>query len=590
MTANKGFPGQHKAVLWWTAYNRKLAMADAVAALIVTLMLIPQSLAYAQLAGLPPQVGLYASMLPLVAYALLGSSMVIAVGPVAVISLMTATAVSAIAAPGSPEYLAGVLILAALSGLILLLMGLLKLGWLANLLSHPVITGFIAASALLITFSQLPHLLGLSGHGNTLPSMIASLLEQWHPPHLATSLIGLGGLVFLLWARGPLQRTLPGLGMSQQSTDILSKTAPVFAVVASTALVASLKLDVAVVGSIPDVLPAITLPPLNSDIWLHMLPAAAMISLIGFVESVSVAQTLAAKRRQRIQPNRELLGLGAANLAAAVSGGYPVTGGFARSVVNFDAGAQTPMAGIFTAAGIALATLWLTPLLYFLPKATLAATIIVAVLNLIKMNELRQVWRYSKPDFAAMVVTMAGVLLAGVEAGVVAGVLCSLVLLLWQSSRPHVAVVGLVPGTEHFRNQLRHQVICSPKVLSVRVDESLHFANTRRLEDSLYEQAVHHPQIKDAVLMCSAINHIDASALESLLSLNQRLKDAGVRLHLSEVKGPVMDQLKRSELLHELSGKVFMSQYEALCELDPELPLRESPDESQPLTAINRSV
>ena len=279
---------------------------------------------------------------------------------------------------------------------------------------------------------------------------------------------------------------------------------------------------------------------------------------------------MAAKRRERIQPDRELLGLGAANIAAAVGGGYPVTGGFARSVVNFDAGARTPLAGVLTAVGIGLTALLLTPLFHQLPKATLAATIVVAVLSLVDLGALKRTWIYSKADFAAMAATIVTVLTAGIEAGILAGVGLSLVLFLARSARPHMAVVGQVPGTHHFRNVKRHEVVTSPTVLSLRVDESLYFANARWLEDRLYDMAVAEPALRHVVLICSAVNEIDASALESLETLVERLQAAGIDFHLSEVKGPVMDRLKRTDFLEHLSGRVFLSQHDALAALDPE--------------------
>ena len=276
-----------------------------------------------------------------------------------------------------------------------------------------------------------------------------------------------------------------------------------------------------------------------------------------------MAQTLAAKKRQRIDPDQELIGLGAANIAASFTGGYPVTGGFARSVVNFDAGAQTPAAGAFTAVGIAIAALFLTPLLASLPIATLAATIIVAVLSLVDFKTPREIWRYSKPDFAAMIATILVTLLVGVEPGVIAGVGLSLALFLWRASRPHAAIVGRVPETEHFRNVKRHKVFTDPRIVTIRIDESLTYLNARWLEEFVLEVVAEHPRLKHLILMCSAVNAIDASALESVEANNHRLADAGVKLHLSEVKGPVMDALERSHLLRDLTGRVFLSQNEA---------------------------
>ena len=561
------------ALEWLGTYRRTDALSDGMAALIVTVMLIPQSLAYAMLAGLPAEVGLYASMLPLLGYALFGSSRTLAVGPVAVASLMTAAAVSKVAESGTDQYLAAAVILALLSGAMLSAMALLRLGWIANLLSHPVISGFITASGILIAASQIKHILGVPAGGHTLVEIFSSLAPQLIAVHIPTLLIGLGSLVFLFWSRKKLRALLQKLSLPTLAVDLLSRAGPALAVIVSTIVVAQLGLDqqgVRVVGNVPAGLPALGLPQFDAALWKALMVPAFLISLIGFVESVSVAQTLAARRRQQINPNHELAGLGAANIGSAISGGFPVTGGFARSVVNFDAGAATPMAGIFTAIAIGLTTLFLTGWFTFLPNATLAATIIVAVLSLVDFGIIRRTWRYSRIDFSAMMLTMLGVFTIGVEAGVVMGVAASLLLFLWRTSSPHIAVVGQVPGTEHFRNVNRHQVITSPTVLSVRVDESLYFANARFLEDSVYKSALQHPTTRHVVLQCSAVNLIDASALESLEALSQRLQNAGVTLHLSEVKGPVMDALKKVDFAEHLSGNIYLSHYSALVDLDPD--------------------
>lgn len=557
---------------WGRTYKRETATSDLVAAVIVTIMLIPQSLAYALLAGLPPEVGLYASILPLVAYALFGTSRALAVGPVAVVSLMTASAVGEIAKQGTPEYLGAAIALAFISGLMLVAMGFFRLGFLANLLSHPVISGFITASGLLIASSQLKHILGVPANGHTLYDILVSIGSQISEVNVITLIIGAASTGFLFWVRKGLKKRLLGLGLGPFLADILTKAGPVAAVAMTTLAAALFNLGekgVRLVGDIPSGLPMPQLPPLQSDLWLQLAGPALLISVIGFVESVSVAQTLAAKKRQRIEPDQELIGLGASNIASAVSGGYPVTGGFARSVVNFDAGAATPAAGAFTAVGIAVATLFLTPLLTNLPQATLAATIIVAVLSLVDFGAIRRTFAYSKSDFTAMAATILVTLFFGVEQGVVTGVLLSIGLYLYRNSRPHMAIVGVVPGTEHFRNVDRHTVVTGETVLSLRVDESLFFANSRFLEDKVYALVAERPNIKHVVLMCPAVNEIDASALESLEEINHRLSDSGVDFHLSEVKGPVMDRLKGTEFLEHLTGQIFLSQYEALCTLDP---------------------
>lgn len=564
---------------WLPTYSRAHLTSDAIAAVIVTIMLIPQSLAYALLAGLPAEMGLYASILPLVVYTLFGTSRALAVGPVAVVSLMTASAVGPIAATGAIDAASAAILLAFLSGAFLLLMGALRLGFLANFLSHPVIAGFITASGILIAVSQLKHILGVTAHGKTLFVLLADLGTQLSNTNIPTVLIGTGAIAALYWTRARLKQHLTNAGLNEFTADIAVKSSPVIVVVATTLLAAALALDragVATVGEIPQGLPPLTFPVMKFEVWRELIPAAVLISLIGFVESVSVAQTFAAKRRQRIVPNQELVSLGAANIASSLTGGYPVTGGFARSVVNFEAGAQTPAAGAFTAVGILIATLMLTPLLHFLPKATLAATIIVAVLSLVDFGSLKRTWAYSKSDFAAQSATILATLLFGVEHGIVAGIGLSIALHLWRTSQPHCAVVGLVPGTQHFRNIDRHDVVTSETVVTIRVDESLYFANSRFLEDRISALVADHPKIRHLILMCPAINHIDGSALESLESINRNLAGSNVTFHLSEVKGPVMDRLKRSHFLDDLTGSVFLSQFDAATSLDPDLPRQRS--------------
>ncbi|MFA7440991.1 MAG: sulfate permease [Sphingomonadaceae bacterium] len=551
---------------WARDYDRTTLTSDLVAAAIVTIMLIPQSLAYAMLAGLPPEVGLYASIAPLIVYAIFGTSRALAVGPVAVISLMTLTAAGSVAAPGSAEFIAAALVLAFLSGAILLLMGVLRLGFLANLLSHPVVSGFISASGILIAFSQMKSILGIDASGQTLPAMIAALARNLHMTHLPTLVIGAGATAFLFWVRKGMKPLLMRLGMASRPADLLARAGPILAVAASTLAVIFFGLDargVEVVGDIPRGLPPFTVPLFDPELWAKLAVPALLLSVIGFVESVSVAQTLAAKKRQRIDPDQELIGLGAANVAASFTGGYPVTGGFARSVVNFDAGAETQAAGIFTAFGILIAAMFLTPLIVSLPVAALAATIIVAVLSLVDLKKPREIWSYSRMDFAAMMATIIITLLVGVEAGVIAGVGVSLALYLWRASRPHAAIVGRVPETEHFRNVKRHKVFTDPRVLTIRIDESLTYLNARWLEEFVLEQVAEHPRLRHLILMCPAVNAIDASALESLEAINHRLAGGGVCLHLSEVKGPVMDALERSSFLKNLTGQVWLSQNEA---------------------------
>jgi SulP family sulfate permease len=579
MRASNAWQRWFPILSWGPRYNRTELTADGVAAAVVTLMLIPQSLAYALLAGLPPQAGLYASMAPLVLYALMGSSGALAVGPAAVTSLMTAASVGAIAAQGSVAYTEAALMLALVSGALMLVMGALRLGFLAHFLSHPVISGFVSASGLLIAASQLKHLLGVPLQGETLLQLLPNLFQQLPHVHWPTVLMGVGALGLLVLARQQLKPALKRWGVAAGTADVLSKAAPVAVLLLSIALAAGLQLadqGVRVVGAVPQGMPPITLPSVSAGSWAlaqALWVPALLISLVGFVESVSVGQSLAAKRRERIDPDAELRALGLSNLGAGLSGGFPVTGGFSRSVVNFDAGARTPAAGIFTAVGLALAALFLTPWLFHLPQATLAATIMVAVLTLVDVGVFARTWRYAKTDFTALLLSFGLTLLAGVEVGLMAGVGASVLLLLYRTSRPHIAVVGQVPGTEHYRNVLRHAVLEQPGILGLRIDESLYFANARFLEDAMASHVAARPGLRHVVLQCSAINDIDASALESLETINERLQTSGVQLHLSEVKGPVYDRLRRSHFLVQLSGQVFLTHHQAVMALAPSEPV-----------------
>jgi SulP family sulfate permease len=552
---------------WLRRYDQRTLTSDLVAALIVTIMLIPQSLAYALLAGLPPETGLYASILPLVAYAMFGTSMTMAVGPVAVVSLMTAAAAGKVAATGAMTALEAAILLAWISGAFLLLLGVLRAGFFANFLSHPVVAGFITASGIIIALSQLKHLLGIKASGDTLPELAESLFHSIGDANMATMAIGGGALLFLLWARSGLKTLLKRTSLSDYMANVVVRIAPVIAVVVTTLLAWWLQLDqrgVSLMGAIPSGLPQLQLPDADLSVARQLLLPAVMLSIIGYVESVSVGRTLAARRRQKIDADQELIGLGAANIASGLSGGFPVTGGFSRSVVNFDAGAQTPAASFFTAIGIAVATLLLTGVLAWLPNATLAATIIIAVLGLVDLQVLQRTWQYALSDFIAVATTMLITLLFGVEIGVSCGVGASLLLHLHKTSRPHIAEVGEVPGTEHFRNVQRHQVLTHAEILSLRVDARLYFANASYIEDKILGALASRPQLKHVILMCTAVNEIDISALEVLEDLNERLREAGIGFHLSEVKGPVMDALKKTHFVEELNGQVFLTQHQAV--------------------------
>jgi SulP family sulfate permease len=546
---------------------------DLLAGTITAILLIPQALAYALLAGLPPEVGLYASILPPLIYALLGTSRTLAVGPVAVAAVMVAAALTPYAGGDPVKYLTGAMILSALTGLILLALGLLRLGWLTAFISHPVLSGFTTGAAIFIIGTQLAALSGIAvARDADFFGVLATLARQIGDINPITAGFGLTAMALLLFARQPLVGLLAARGVKPQTAAILGRTAPL--VVVATAIPAAMLLDVqgrwgvAVVGAVPLGLPGLRLDFLAQPGWLALLPSAALIALIAYVESISVAKALAFRRRERIDPDQELRALGITNIASACAGAMPVAGGFARSMVNFDAGARTQLAAIVTACWVALAALLFTGLLTDLPKAVLAAIIVVAVWQLVDFAGLRHTWRYDRGDGTAQGATLLGVLAFGIELGLLIGVGLALALFLYRTSRPHIAVVGRIAGTEHFRNIHRHVVETWPGLLLVRVDENLYFANVPRVESELQNLVVDREGLRDLVLVFSGVAYIDASALEMLENFEAGLSTAGVRLHLAEVKGPVLDRLRNGDLLTRLgTGRVHLSTQQAVTAL-----------------------
>ena len=536
------------ALNWLRNYQSKHLFGDITAGIIVTSLLIPQGMAYALLAGLPPQIGLYASILPAIIYPLLGTSQVLAVGPVAVDSLMVAAAIAKLAPQGSSEYLALAIALAFLVGIIEIGMGVLRMGFLVNFLSRSVISGFISGAAIIIGFSQVKHLLGLKiPSTESFIELLTLILGKITEVNWVTLSLGLSSIAILLYFNQPLVKLLKRQGWSEQRILPITKSAPLLVVILGTLLVSVFQWDrvagVKIVGMVPLGLPPLTIPSFDLQTWRSLLPAALAIALVGYMEGFSGAQALASKRREKIDPNQELIAFGAANMSAAFTGGYPVTGGVSRSVVNFAAGANTGLASIITGILVAITVMFFTSWFYFLPQTCLAATIITAVYKLIDFATLKRMWNYDKADAIAWLVTFSAVLGLGVEKGIIFGAIVALSLHLWHTSRPHIAIVGRLGDSEHFRNVLRYEVKTSPQVLAIRVDASLYFANAKYMENFLSREISDRPDVTSVVLVCSAVNLIDASALEVLESLIADLKSIGINFYFSEVKGPVMDKL-----------------------------------------------
>ena len=550
------------ALKWLKTYHPTHFKADVVAALIVLTMLVPQGMAYAMLAGLPPVMGIYASILPMIIYAFTGSSTTLSIGPVAIISMMVFSALQPLFAVGSTAYIEAACLLAIMVGIISLILGLFRFGFLIQLISHPVIKSFIIASALLIALGQFKFLLDIPLQTNNIPEFIGSLVNNFH--HISflsvgVSLAAITILVFLpKWVR----------------SDFLNKTIPLLLVLSSIIVVYAFNLDqhgLKTVGIIPTGLPSFHFPTWNFDLVQKLLPSAFIIAMISFVESLAIAQATALQKRDDLNSNQELIALGLANIAAGINMGFAVSGSLSRTVVNSDAGAKTPMSGVMSSLLMIAVSLYFTSFFQNLPLTILAATIFVSIWKLVSFLPFFETWKYSKADGLAMWATFLGVTCIDISTGLVIGIILTFILLLWRISRPHIAVIGLVEGTQHFRNVSRYDVLTTETIASFRIDENLNFLNAHVLKGYIITELSHNPQIQHVVINCSSISNIDLSAVEMLEELNGELLQLGIQLHLSEVKSPVMDQLNSSRLINMLSGKIFLSHYQAIQTLSPEI-------------------
>ncbi|ENX27830.1 hypothetical protein F891_01459 [Acinetobacter sp. CIP 101966] len=557
---------------WLSHYTPVKFKSDVLAALIVVAMLVPQGMAYAMLAGLPPIMGLYASILPMIIYALLGGSSTLSIGPVAIISMMTFATLNPLFEVGSPVYIEAATLLALMVGIISLLLGLFRFGFLIQLISHPVIQSFIIASALLIAFGQLKFLVDLPLKANNLPEFVSSLLQYFPLLHVPSLIFGLFSIGLLIY--------LPKLLKSQAaqsrigSTDFLVRAVPLILVCLGIAAIVFLDLKlqgIKTVGAIPSGFPPLSFPHWNWELVMTLLPGASMIAMISFVESLSIAQATALQQRSHLNSNQELIALGLANISAGVSSAFPVTGSLSRTVVNADAGAKSPMAGVLSSILIIFVSLFFTGFFEDLPLTILAATIIVSIWKLVNFQPFFDAWRYSKADGLAMWITFLGVVLIDISTGLIIGIVSTFVLMVWRISRPHIAVVGLVEGTQHFRNIQRHQVSTSDRVLSLRIDENLTFLNANSFKGYLINEISLNDQLQHVIINCSSISAIDLSALEMLEDLNKELAKLDIRLHFAEVKGPVMDKLQASKLMTHLSGRIYLTHFQAIQDLAPEI-------------------
>ncbi len=551
---------------WLKSYSKTDFNGDIFAGIITAILLVPQGIAYAMLAGLPPQLGLYASIIPAIVYAILGTSRTMSVGPVSIAAIMIASVLNTPEISLLGNSVESAIILAAESGIILLLMALLRMGGLVNFISHPVLTGFTSGASILIIFSQIPQLLGIPKPkcGFDIACYQTSF-QQLNPSAIQLGLLSLAILILL---NKPLIAVLKKTNLSQAIIVGISKTAPLIAVVTTTLLVIQYDLsntdNVAIVGAIQAGLPSISFDFINSNKWQPLLPYAGFIALIAYVESVAIAKITANMRQQRIDPNQELIALGCANLATAVSGGMSVAGGFSRTMVNFTAGARTQMAMLIAVIILGFAVVFASDSFEFIPKATLAAVILMAIFPLIKFRDIIKTWRYDKGDGTAELVTLLGVLIFGIEEGLTLGIILTIASYLRQTSHPHIAEVGRVNNSEHYRNIDRHEAETWEHILLLRVDENLTFTNADYISEFIFKR-LQQRQIKHVVLIFTSVSYIDSTALEALEVIVHSLQQQQINLHFAEVKGPVMDKLKHTLFLEKLANsQVFFQTADAV--------------------------
>lgn len=552
---------------WLRQYQLTALPTDLVAGLVVGVLVIPQSLGYAVLAGLPPVYGLYAAIVPVVVYAWLGSSNVQAVGPVAITAIMTASGLLPYAEQGSEQYALMASLLALMVGALLWIAGRLKLGWIMQFISRGVSAGFVSGAAVLIFVSQLKYLMAIPITGNSLVGYLSTVqryASQLHPLTLVIGVIAFVLLVANRYASEWVWRTWLSASYAKWAERLFPLVLLGIAIVLSMIMHWS-ALGVATIGRIPQGLPSLTLPHVTDlQEALKLLPTAGLMALIIFVSSSSVASTYARLRGERFDANRELTGLGLANLSGGLFQSFAIAGGFSRTAINADSGAKTPLASLVTVLVMIAALIAFSNALAPLPYALLGATIMASIIGLIDITTLKSAWQRDRLDGTSFLAAFIGVLIFGLNTGLVIGLMVSFASLIWQSSKPHVAIVGQLGGSGHFRNINRHDVVTFDNLLMLRIDESLFFGNSESVHRRILNAMQQYPAAHEVVLIMAAVNHIDLTAQEMLSTLNQELALQNKRLHFSFIKGPVMDVIGQTPLISELSGQVYLSTLDAV--------------------------
>ncbi len=525
---------------WLPAYKKEYINGDLFAGLTVGVMLIPQGMAYAMIAGLPPVYGLYASIVPQIIYAMFGTSRQLSVAPVAMDSLLVAAGVSVMATEGTEAYITLAILVAFFMGAFQLLLGIFRLGFITSLLSKPVISGFTSAAALIIGLNQLKYLMGIEiVKSNRVIDIIIDAAGKLQFTHLITLAIGIAGIVIIKGAK-KIHKAIPGA---------------LLAVALGTLVVYTFQLNedgVSIVQTIPEGLPALQLPDFSAGKIADLIPLALTISVVAFMEAYSVAKAIEAKKRNyKVKPNQELIALGASNLVGALFQSYPVTGGFSRSAVNYQSGAHTPLASIISAVLVGLTLIFLTPLFYFLPTAILASVIMVAVSGLIDFGYARQLWHDSKVEFVLLLVTFLVTLHFSMVPGIVTGIVLSILVLLYRAAYPHIARLGRIRGHHEFRNVSRFRDLEEwENMLIIRVDAPLTFVNVQNFKDYI-ENSIDKSKapINYVVLDAAPISYLDATATQGLKDLLEFLSGKDIQFIICDVIGPVRDTMRTTGLI-----------------------------------------
>lgn len=541
---------------WLRNYKKAWLKEDVSAGLTVGIMLIPQGIAYAMIAGLPPIYGLYTAMIPQIVYAVFGTSRQLSVGPVAMDSLIVASGVGAIAVVGSEYFIFLAILLALIMGAIQVLFGVFRMGFLVNFLSKPVISGFTSAAALIIGLNQLKYLFGVNmPRSNQLQIILYEAFKQIKNINWPSFIIGIIGIVLIVFLKRKYKK-IPG-----------SLVAVVFGILAVRIFHLE-QYGVSILGEIPKGLPSFRIPQFTWEVIDQLVPLALTLALIGFLEAISVAKSIESKHNNyKVDANKELIALGLGNMVGALFQSYPSTGGFSRTAVNNSTGAKTPLSSIFSALVVAITLMFLTSLFYYLPKAIIASIIIVAVFGLLDFKVPNQLWKYTKRDLIILNATLIITATVGIKEGIMAGVILSLVMLIYKSSKPHVAILGRVPGTKMYRNVARfNDLEVLQHVLVIRFDAQLHFANSTYFKDTLISEATNKgPNLKLVIINGKSLNSLDSSGIYVLKEVIDYFKEKNVKLYFCGLNGPVRDTLYKSEIISEIGqGQCFLKTQDAV--------------------------